>query len=428
MEAPAAAAPQPGIAPGDARPVPTGAGSGAASPSATHGGGAAQSRGRRLALRRRAPPRRRGRAGAREPAAASWRGPRCPRRGARRRGRRGAGTGGGGLTSGPVLERRADGEGGREAVRVLVGDRPGRGDGLGEAAVPVVRRRRAAVPVVVERDERAGRGAVSGGKPSVAHRPDHTRPPSAVCIPRPLTRPRPGDRLPATGPRGRRERRSDRDGRCRYAARPGACPMRATSQIMGGRPHAVAHDPAARAAAHGRVGDEPRRTRPTATWRGVVRAADTRVRVLVADGDPGRVGAIVHVLGEAGMEAVTAYRGASALARVTDEAPDLVIVGDRLGDGPADRADPAAARPGTAAGAGAVRAPGRQGRRGAARRRGGRRDQRRLPAAGAAGADPGAPAAHRRARAGAAGGSAPRRARRWIPGDARRASASSASC
>jgi len=77
-------------------------------------------------------------------------------------------------------------------------------------------------------------------------------------------------------------------------------------------------------------------TGPTdGTWRGAVRGADARVRVLVADGDPGRVGEIVHVLGEAGMEAVTAYRGASALARVADEAPDLVIVGDRLGDGPA---------------------------------------------------------------------------------------------
>ncbi len=72
-----------------------------------------------------------------------------------------------------------------------------------------------------------------------------------------------------------------------------------------------------------------------ASSRAPSRASDARVRVLVADGDPGRVGEIVHVLGEAGMEAVTAYRGASALARVADEAPDLVIVGDRLGDGPA---------------------------------------------------------------------------------------------
>ena len=74
----------------------------------------------------------------------------------------------------------------------------------------------------------------------------------------------------------------------------------------------------------------PERARP-----GVVRASDARVRVLVADGDPSRVGAIVHVLGEAGMEAVTAYRGGSALARVADESPDIVVVGERLGDGPA---------------------------------------------------------------------------------------------
>jgi two-component system, OmpR family, KDP operon response regulator KdpE len=65
------------------------------------------------------------------------------------------------------------------------------------------------------------------------------------------------------------------------------------------------------------------------------RSADARVRVLVADGDPARVGTIVHVLGEAGMEAVTAYRGATALARMADEIPDVVIVGDGLGDGPA---------------------------------------------------------------------------------------------
>ncbi len=76
-------------------------------------------------------------------------------------------------------------------------------------------------------------------------------------------------------------------------------------------------------------------SRPEARPPGPFHAAEARVRVLVADGDPGRVGEIVHVLGEAGMEAVTAYRGASALARVADEAPDLVIVGDRLGDGPA---------------------------------------------------------------------------------------------
>lgn len=62
------------------------------------------------------------------------------------------------------------------------------------------------------------------------------------------------------------------------------------------------------------------------------RPSETRIRVLVADGDPARVGEIVHALGEAGIEVVTAYRGASALARVADEAPDIVIVGDHLAD------------------------------------------------------------------------------------------------
>jgi DNA-binding response OmpR family regulator len=69
--------------------------------------------------------------------------------------------------------------------------------------------------------------------------------------------------------------------------------------------------------------------------RSGLRTTDARLRVLVADGDPGRVGAIVHILGEAEMEAITAYRGATALARLADEAPDVVIVGDRLGDIPA---------------------------------------------------------------------------------------------
>ena len=118
--------------------------------------------------------------------------------------------------------------------------------------------------------------------------------------------------------------------RCAPRGVPDALPV----PMMGGRPHAVADDPPAPSAAPHGSPMSPTDPADT-TWHGVVRAADTRIRVLVADGDPGRVGAIVHVLGEAGMEAVTAYRGASALARAVDEAPDLVIVGDRLGDGPA---------------------------------------------------------------------------------------------
>lgn len=64
------------------------------------------------------------------------------------------------------------------------------------------------------------------------------------------------------------------------------------------------------------------------------RAPEPRTRALVADGEPGRVGEIVRVLGEVGMEAITAYRGASALARAAEEAPDIAIVGDRLADTP----------------------------------------------------------------------------------------------
>lgn len=81
-----------------------------------------------------------------------------------------------------------------------------------------------------------------------------------------------------------------------------------------------------------RPGDEPG---PGSAPRTGLRTTDARLRVLVADGDPARVGAIVHLLGEAEMEAITAYRGATALARLADEAPDVVIVGDRLGDIPA---------------------------------------------------------------------------------------------
>lgn len=63
-----------------------------------------------------------------------------------------------------------------------------------------------------------------------------------------------------------------------------------------------------------------------------VHRTDARPRVLVADADPARVGLLVLALGEAGMEAITAYRAATAVARLGDEAPDVVIVGDGLGD------------------------------------------------------------------------------------------------
>jgi DNA-binding response OmpR family regulator len=63
-----------------------------------------------------------------------------------------------------------------------------------------------------------------------------------------------------------------------------------------------------------------------------LRQTDARSRALVVDPDPARVGAIVHALGEAGLEAVTAYRAATALARVSDEGADVVIVGEGLDD------------------------------------------------------------------------------------------------
>ena len=60
--------------------------------------------------------------------------------------------------------------------------------------------------------------------------------------------------------------------------------------------------------------------------------SDARSRALVVDSDPARVGALVHALGEAGFEAITAYRATVALVRASEEAADIVIVGDRLDD------------------------------------------------------------------------------------------------
>jgi len=81
-----------------------------------------------------------------------------------------------GLAAGPILERRADREGAREAVRLLVRDGPRRGWGFGEAAVSVVRARRPSIAIVAERDERTGRGTVHAGQPSLRHPGDDTRP------------------------------------------------------------------------------------------------------------------------------------------------------------------------------------------------------------------------------------------------------------
>jgi hypothetical protein len=74
------------------------------------------------------------------------------------------------LTSGPILECRANRKCAREAVRLLVGERPRGGPDLGVAAVTTVRNRRALVSIVLEGDEGTGVGAVRDGQAAIAHR------------------------------------------------------------------------------------------------------------------------------------------------------------------------------------------------------------------------------------------------------------------
>jgi len=58
-----------------------------------------------------------------------------------------------------------------------------------------------------------------------------------------------------------------------------------------------------------------------------------RLRVLVAAALPDDVGAIASALGNAGHEVVTAYRAETALARLADERPDLLLLDLALPDG-----------------------------------------------------------------------------------------------
>ena len=123
-------------------------------------------RGARGRRRRRPSPghraRRRARSGLRP-----WRPP-ASRRGAARPGVRR-------LPPRPLLERRADRERAREAVRLLVRERARGGLGLRVATVAMVRSVRTLVPLVLERHERAGRRSIGAGQPSLGHRGDDTR-------------------------------------------------------------------------------------------------------------------------------------------------------------------------------------------------------------------------------------------------------------
>ncbi len=64
----------------------------------------------------------------------------------------------------------------------------------------------------------------------------------------------------------------------------------------------------------------------------MVTPAPPRLRVLVAAPHPADVGAVASALGTAGHEVVTAYRLDSALARLVEERPDVVIVDPALAD------------------------------------------------------------------------------------------------
>lgn len=79
-----------------------------------------------------------------------------------------------GLPPGPVLERGADRERTRQAVRLLVRRGTRCRQRLRIAAVAMIGTRRTRFPIVLERDERTGRRAVHAGEPSLAHRRDDT--------------------------------------------------------------------------------------------------------------------------------------------------------------------------------------------------------------------------------------------------------------
>ena len=122
---------------------------------------------------------------------------RCTRR------RRGAAAGSSGLAPGPVLERRADRERARQAVRLLVGERARRRAGVGVAAVAMIGDGGTLVAIVLERDEGTGRGAVREGQSAFSH---PAMIPARSVLGRPVRRSPPPTVVHGSGRAGRRRR------------------------------------------------------------------------------------------------------------------------------------------------------------------------------------------------------------------------------
>src|SRR5207344_1344557 len=54
--------------------------------------------------------------------------------------------------------------------------------------------------------------------------------------------------------------------------------------------------------------------------------ASRPLRILVVDDDPAMVGAVTALVGTEGHQVITAYDGLTAVKRVRDEAPDLILL------------------------------------------------------------------------------------------------------
>jgi DNA-binding response OmpR family regulator len=62
------------------------------------------------------------------------------------------------------------------------------------------------------------------------------------------------------------------------------------------------------------------------TIAGKIDGPRTRARILIVDDERSFVGVVAMLLGDAGFEFITAYDGETALRRIRDDAPDLVLL------------------------------------------------------------------------------------------------------